>query len=436
MHQPSTTAVKEGTVRCRPWQRAVAEFGETLGCPAPPSEAQELMPLEVGIIGLSGVGKSSLLNALVAPTRELLPSGGVGPLTGVPVRICHAATATLRVKYLDRTWLLDVLARLGSGHSRLASDELGRLSLICTGDQYAARNPAWLAQALRYALQPDTAPPPNGGSRSQEALRDVHELLQRAGTGREWESAAPDGPFFRRIHEHVSGASAALCERIELGWPSAMLEAGAVLVDLPGLGMASDAYSRQTSTWLERATAIAVIVDRAGIAESMVTSLRRSGFLNRVLTGEADLIGVMTKLDQVTDDIRRRDGSGQSWARCFRTVAVQAETELSSQIAGVLRYEQETQNAAHLAANLRAGIRVFGVSSREHRRVVQYDPEDQPRLHIPESSGVPAVRRALVGLSRLRSTAWTSEILGRVRRSPDVATLLPQLFSLVDMEGS
>jgi hypothetical protein len=100
-----------------------------------------------------------------------------------------------------------------------------------------------------------------------------------------------------------------------------------------------------------------------------------------------------------------------------------------------LRHEHGGPTAAHLRANLRAGVRVFGVSSREHRRVVQDDPEDRPRLPIRESSGIPAVQRALVGLSRLRSSAWTSEILDRVRRSPDATTLLPELFSLVDMEG-
>jgi hypothetical protein len=81
MHPLSTTAVKEGGPRC-PWQLAVAEFAQALGYSPPPPDGQEADPLEIGIIGLSGVGKSSLLNALVAPTRELLPAGGVGPLTG------------------------------------------------------------------------------------------------------------------------------------------------------------------------------------------------------------------------------------------------------------------------------------------------------------------------------------------------------------------
>jgi hypothetical protein len=435
MQGPSAMAVMEGAVHGPPWQMAVAAFGRAIGCSLPPPEDREIRPLEIGVVGLSGVGKSSLLNALIAPACELLPSGGVGPLTGVPVRIFHAPVATLRVKYLGRGWLLEALAKLDRAPSTLVSDEIGRLSLICTGNQYAVRDPRWLGQAVRYALQPDTAAPPDGAQRAREALRCVHDLLQREGTVREWESDRADGAFFRRVHEHISGASAALCERVELGWPSAMLEAGAIFVDLPGLGMVSDAYSHHTSAWVERARAVVLLVDRAGIAESMVTCLRRHGFLKRVIAGEADLVGVVTKLDQITDDVRRRDGSAQSWSRCFRAVAVQAEAELSSQIDGLLRHELGSSLGGRAGAAVRARIRVFAVSSREHQRVVHRDPEDRPRLHIAESSGVPAVRRALAALTRLRSTSWTSEILDRVGVSPDVATLLPELFSLVDMEG-
>ena len=434
LHAP-TTAAPEDAVRCRPWQVAVAEFGRALGCSPGSVEGQEARSFEIGIVGLSGVGKSSLLNALIAPTCELLPSGGVGPLTGVPVRIRHARGATLRVKYLDRAWFLDALAKINGSASGGTKDELGRLSLICTGDQYATRDLAWLAQAMQHALRPDVAKAPDETERTRGTLRRVHELLHREGSVRQWDSESPDGSFFRLIHEHISGSSAALCETIELGWPSAMLENQVTLVDLPGLGMVSDSYSRHTNAWVEHARAILVVTDRAGVTESMVTCLRRNGFLRRVVEGGADLLGVVTKLDQVTDDVRRRDRSTLSWSQCFRAITEQAETELLNQINAVLRYEHGPPLGGHAGASLRAAIRVFGVSSREHQRVVARDPEDRPRLLIRESSGVPAVRRALAALARLRSSAWRSEILDRVRAAPDAATLLPELFSLVELEG-
>lgn len=436
MHrQARTTAASQDAVGRRPWQVAVADFGRALGCSPVPAEDEETLPFEIGIVGVSGVGKSSLLNALIAPTHELLPSGGVGPLTGVPVRVRRAPVATLRVRYHGRAWLLDALSNIEAPASAMSNDELGRFSLSCTGDQYATRDRAWLAQAIRYALRPDVAKPPDETERTLGTLRRVHELLHREGSVRQWDSESPDGLFFRLVHEHIAGASAALCEAIELGWPSAMLEDRVTLVDLPGLGMVSDSYSRHTSAWVEKARAILVVTDRAGVTESMVTCLRRTGFLKRVVEGNADLIGVVTKLDQITDDVRRRDRSTQSWSRCFRAVTEQAETELLGQLNTILRTERGIPLGDHDGASFRAAIRVFGVSSREHQRVVARDPEDRPRLLIRESTGVPAVRRAMAALARLRSSSWTSEILDRVRAAPDTATLLPELFELVELEG-
>jgi GTP-binding protein EngB required for normal cell division len=418
----------------RPWQDAVAEFGVAIRCSPPRAERHANRPFEIGVVGLAGVGKSSLLNALIAPRRELLPSGGIGPLTGVPVRLCFASVPTLRVRYLGRAWWLDALTKLGG--SGLSSHELGRLSLACTGNQYAIRDRGWLERAVQYALQPGVVKPPDAHRETIEALRPLRELLACGGIDRQWNGDPSDGALFRHIHEHVAGQRAALCERVDVGWPSSLLEAGLVVVDLPGLGTASDSHSQHTDVWVKTAKAIVVVTDRAGIAESVDACLRRSGFLNRVADGDADLLGVVTKLDQVTDDTRRRDRSGQKWSSCFRQTVERAETEMLGQLAGVLRPERGARIGRGLGSNLTAAIRVFGVSSREYRRVVERDDEERPRLYLSESTGIPAVRRALVALGRLRSSQWTSDLLDRVRADSDVATLLPALISLVEMEGS
>lgn len=337
------------------WQAAVVAFGQALHGAFEPRRDESRAGLEVGVVGLSGVGKSSLLNALIAPALDVLPSGGIGPLTGVPIRIRYAPVGTLRVTYLG-------------------------------------------------------------------------------GFVRQWHRDSTTAAFLAEIHDHVSGPRAADCETLEVGWPCPLLETGLTIVDLPGLGIVNDAYAAHTETWLRQANAILVVTDRAGIADSVVSSLRRSGFLARVANGRADLMGVVTKLDQVADDARRNDRSGATWSTCFRAIAERAETELLEQLAAVLRYEQP--RAEHLASGrVQDAIRAFGVSSREHRRVVERDEEQRPKLHLAESSGVPSLRRALIALGRLRSSAWTSELFDHVCAAPDRATLLPELISLVDMEG-
>lgn len=419
--------------RVRRWETDLKVFGKSLGCSPGHEEAEETIPFEIGVIGLAAVGKSTLLNALVAPTLPLVPAGGVGPLTGTAVRIRYASSATLRVTYLDRSWLVETLAKHERGAS-LSSDELGRLSLVCAGNQYAVRHPAWLAHAVRYVLDPDAVKAPDDSEETVQALRRVHEVLVGDGGERAWESDSPDGEFFRRIHDHVAGRHAGLCGSVEVGWPSPMLEAGLVLVDLPGLGAAYDAHSRHTEAWLRQARAVLVVTDRSGIAESVVTALRRNGFLTRVANGQADLIAVMTKLDQVTDDARRHEEPRKPWSMCFRSVVAAAETELLGQLGTVFAVESE-HGAGAADAIVRGAIRVFGASSREHQRLVSRDDDDPPRLLIPESTGIPAVRRALTALARLRSSSWTSDLLDRVRASPDFAKLLPELMAMIDMEG-
>jgi hypothetical protein len=424
----------EEPVRSRSWRTAVAEFGTAIdGAPAPVEE-QITLPLDVGVVGLTGVGKSSLLNALVAPGFELLPSGGVGPLTGTAVRIGHAAVATLRVKYLGRSWLLNALRKLNSSVG-LSNSELGRLSFACTGDQYKARDREWLARALRYALHPDVAMPPDESRDAIEALHGLHKLLEHGATEHRWTSDAPDGAFFRRVHDHVSGRRAALCERVEVGWPCPLLETGLGIVDLPGVGTSADSYASRAAAWMGEAKAVLVVTDRAGVAESVVTCLRGSGFLQRVAEGRADLIGVVTKLDQVTDDLRRQDRAQRKWSSYFRSVVDRAEAELLGQLGEVLRVERGTRGGGAFT-RIDETLRVFGVSSREHQRIVERDDADRPRLHLAESTGIPAVRRALTALARLRSSTWTSALFDRIRAAPDSLAHLTELIALVDMEGT
>jgi hypothetical protein len=72
--------------------------------------------LDVCFLGASGVGKSTLLNALVARDRVILPQGGIGPLTAQAVEVRYAAEPYFAATYLPAGRLNEVLFVLEGHH--------------------------------------------------------------------------------------------------------------------------------------------------------------------------------------------------------------------------------------------------------------------------------------------------------------------------------
>ena len=60
----------------------------------------------VCFLGNSGVGKSTLLNAIAAGNAQVLPAGGIGPLTAQATEVHYSETAMFKVTYhpKDRLW--------------------------------------------------------------------------------------------------------------------------------------------------------------------------------------------------------------------------------------------------------------------------------------------------------------------------------------------
>lgn len=342
--------------------------------------------IELGVIGLAGAGKSSLLNALLAPGCQLLPAGGIGSLTAVPIRVVAASEPAVRVSYRGRAWLVDALRSLGRPRG-LSQDALGDLSLLCTGDQHAIRDPEWLTVALRHALNPDVGRPPDGTAETRAALARLSGRLANNMEQRTWSACQNAADFFFAVREHTTGQLSPLSVSVEVGWPSPLLASGVTIVDLPGMGTVHDAHATTTVDWLAEGCAALVVCDRAGLTEAVAGALRRSGFVARWAEGTAHLMVGVTKLDLTVDD-EVRTHPGLRWADAFEAVAARAIGVVRSQLAGLFPE----------AAGRIATAAICPVTARELQRFAQGDADDPPLLAEPARTGFPFLHSEVLAL--------------------------------------
>ena len=302
-------------------------------------------------LGNSGVGKSTLLNALAAGASQILPAGGIGPLTAQATEVRYSEEKCFHVIYHPKKnlWRLAFalesrlqaeqrVAKKASGipvpndHETEINDELSDLASELESEE--------LTEALQQAQLDTTLSPEEGAGEKQDALEGlikqaknivcgkqfaeqpleylVDALRQACGYDLKWGSvieqedqvrierirqimslAKEDRSYERRegsdprgfqedMTSHAAGFLSPLIERIEVGWPSELLKSGVVLVDLPGIGIAQDSYRDVTRSYVrEKARAVIVTVDRAGPTESTMDLLRTSGYWQR-LVGAAD----------------------------------------------------------------------------------------------------------------------------------------------------
>lgn len=381
------------------WKLDAMEWLRSVGYPHH-IHASDGAVADIGVVGLSGMGKSTLLNALLTPGVQLLPAGGVSPLTGVAVRIIHGDQISLKVRYQDRSWVLAALRALQS--EGLNDTERGRLSLACTGDQYGYRDADWLLPAIQHTLNPDSRRPPDERPETIAALRALSIALARLGTEQSWRLSKDASAFFGAVSQHTSGQLAPLCKDVELSVSSPLLGRGVALVDLPGVGSFSDSHSSVTQEFLRTASAVMLVVDRAGLTDSVLEAFQRAGFLDRWLRGDAEWLITVTKLDLVANDARRADHGRQEWNRYFIETSAAVRSHLHAQVVTALQRLGVVPSSRIPA--------IVPVSGDEMNRQACRDEEAPPRLRNTATTGIPELRRALLATTRRASARWVREV--------------------------
>lgn len=449
--------------------------------------------VSVCFLGNAAVGKSTLLNALVAGDRVLVPAGGVGPLTAQATSVEYSEHPFFEATYQPKKKLWELgfalerlhLARTGGDARHIERDFAGVLDeaeldalrreaddgvtepegaedqrvrrsasqkllewekqarLLITGNQDSAADLPRLLDGLRKAMGMATRWTATPEEDDLQRIARLARALEDAESGtpyRATQDAQHPDAFFDDLRAHASGALAPLIQNLRVGWNAESLRSGLTLVDLPGVGIASDVHKEVTHQWINGNTrALVLVVDRAGVSESCTRLLTESGFLQRLLTAADDpqsdpvaLIVAVTRIDDVART-RRAEDKKKSVAQHFADV----KEEIIPRIQGQLRQHLEAIDVssheltrrlqAEVVERVLAGLQVFPVSATELQKLCAADEDDKPFLADEESTNVPALRRALVD----RTTQWKE--LATAAESDAVENVLDRLRSLVQV---
>ena len=177
---------------------------------------------------------------------------------------------------------------------------------IVTGDQFENRPRPYLIDGLPIACGYSAI----GTAQSDDLARieRVKSSLALAEKGTAYERYEDGGmDFVRDLKDHAAGFLGPIIERIQVGWPSALLHHGVTLVDLPGVGIAQDVYRQITQNYIRAyARAVILTVDRAGLTNETIELLRSSGYWDRIIgaiddpaSDQCSLFIAVTKVDDV-----------------------------------------------------------------------------------------------------------------------------------------
>ena len=378
--------------------------------------------LSVCFLGNSGVGKSTLINALTGGGQAVVPSGGVGPLTAQALTVRYGESPKIAAEYHSRERLNQLVfglenswkSELGAPGEELAEltdeegeslyadmvaeveeDELSNrerhrrdtksvAELLITGKQSADVTIRYLVDGLRDALGHGRPWAPESNPEDAQRIARIRGALALAKKGERFVREGTPTELATVLNDHACGFLAPLIRKATVWWNSPLLQSGVTLVDLPGLGVIGDPRPEITRKFIrESAKALVLVVDHRGVTEPVAQLLRQSEFLNRLLhtsdepEGNPVLLIAITKVDDIARTRRLGDKS-RSFAAHFAAVCEEMVPFIRNQLRNELESIWKDDGELHRSKQevidrLLATLRVHPISAVEFEALVSDD---------------------------------------------------------------
>lgn len=412
-----------------------------------------LSPLQLGFLGESQVGKSSLINALL--DRAALPAGGIGPLTAQAIRVrrdtdeafiaaYHGAGKVNQLRFALERWAeqTGVLQKEATAPVKpvkpeeVEEEELAVLDGATNeaGEPEVRRNPrleAYAAQAERmfgpHAEPKPTLPELIGGLRLVLGIKmrtgaiarptwtaRIAQIQQKLGKEDHIRQASLPGrkEFNAELKLRAADWLSPLVSRLELRLNQPLLE-HIELVDLPGIGVVGDDAAQVAGEFVRsKADALALVVRNNGFTDLMASALESADVLTRrnFDVNGLPLFLAVTHLDDVArsqhrvlvQNAREEGNAAPSLAEVFQGLRPEMVQKVRSQLPEALQRSRTFLNSKG-PERARWELVIRAISEKAIIHCVSapdYLYEDQGMAKA--ATGIQALREQLLVLGRAR----------------------------------